>query len=71
MDGDHEPHERWYARTTEFLAVLAEVYLMWGEPAAAVAEQVGKVRAAFGRELRFGMRGPAWCRSGRATRRRW
>ena len=37
----------------------ADVYLTWGEPPAAVAEKIGRVRAAaaeHGRELRFGIR---------------
>ncbi|MGO1053991.1 LLM class flavin-dependent oxidoreductase [Crossiella sp. CA198] len=37
----------------------ADVYLTWGEPPAAVAEKIGRVRelaAAQGRELRFGIR---------------
>jgi alkanesulfonate monooxygenase len=40
-------------------AAHADVYLMWGEPPAAVAERIGRMRAkaaAAGRTLRFGLR---------------
>jgi alkanesulfonate monooxygenase len=43
----------------EVAAAQADVYLTWGEPPAAVAEKIGRVRASaaeLGRELRFGIR---------------
>ncbi|MGZ4244847.1 MAG: LLM class flavin-dependent oxidoreductase, partial [Solirubrobacteraceae bacterium] len=43
----------------EVAAAQADVYLTWGEPPAAVAEKVKRVRVraqALGRELRFGIR---------------
>jgi alkanesulfonate monooxygenase len=43
----------------EVAAQHADVYLTWGEPPAAVAEKIGRVRAAaaaHGRDLRFGIR---------------
>ncbi|MFT4264470.1 MAG: LLM class flavin-dependent oxidoreductase [Nocardioides sp.] len=43
----------------EVAARHADVYLTWGEPPAAVAEKLDRVRAAaarYGRELRFGIR---------------
>ena len=43
----------------EVAAKHADVYLTWGEPPAAVAEKIGRVRAraaAQGREIRFGIR---------------
>ena len=43
----------------EVAAKHADVYLTWGEPPAAVAEKIERVRAAagrYGRELRFGVR---------------
>ncbi|GAA1969000.1 LLM class flavin-dependent oxidoreductase [Nocardioides panacihumi] len=43
----------------EVAAKHADVYLTWGEPPAAVAEKIGRVRAraaAHGREIRFGIR---------------
>lgn len=47
------------AAAVEVAARQADVYLTWGEPPAAVAEKVARVRAAAeraGRELRFGIR---------------
>jgi len=47
------------APAIEVAARYADVYLTWGEPPAAVAEKIGRVREAAereGRELRFGIR---------------
>jgi alkanesulfonate monooxygenase len=61
----------------EVAAQHVDVYLTWGEPPAAVAEKIGRVReaaAAQGREVRFGVRlhtisrddsASAWAQAGR------